>query len=146
MPAAPDTRTRTASGVTVPAGETLAAVTDSLMMAAIETVSQTVNSYAAAAAGRPLPPVTWMWDCCARFSGAESEFCGTFHPDMPAIEANAQLEHWALALNLWETTTAREAAEGRRAFAGTLADTRIRLTAAVESPSPTTETQPLLIM
>ncbi|MRH87720.1 hypothetical protein GFY24_09690 [Nocardia sp. SYP-A9097] len=121
-------------------------MTDSLMMAAIETVSQTVNSYAAAAAGRPLPPVTWMWDCCAPFTAASPEFCGTIHPDLPAIEANSYLLQWALALDLIEDTTVRDAAAGRRAFTGQLAAARIRLTAAVESLSPTIETQPLLIV
>ncbi|MEV6067773.1 hypothetical protein AB0L82_14565 [Nocardia sp. NPDC052001] len=121
-------------------------MTDSLMMAAIESFSQTVNSHAAEAAGRPLPRVRWMWDCCAHFTDTDPEFCGTIDPDIPAIEASAQLQQWAIALNMVESTTDREAAEGRRSFSGHLANVRLRLTAAVESLTPTTETQPLLIM
>ncbi|MCU1646148.1 MAG: hypothetical protein JWN03_6423 [Nocardia sp.] len=124
-------------------------MTESLTMAAIENISQTVNSYAAAAAGVPLPHVTWMWDCCGRFAShaaGSAEFCGTIHPDMPEIEAKAQLMKWAIALNMVDATTAREAADGRRAFTGEIGDSRIRLTAVVESSCPSTETQPLMII
>ncbi|MEU0545115.1 hypothetical protein [Nocardia sp. NPDC005978] len=127
-------------------------MTDSLTMAAIETVSRTVNSYAVAAAGKPLPPVTWMWECCARFTVSHTgepgaaEFCGTIDPDLPSIEAKSHLLQWAQALNMTETTTDRESADGRRSFTCALADSRIRLTAFVESLCPATETQPLAIM
>ncbi|MGX1809364.1 hypothetical protein ACWIGI_26885 [Nocardia sp. NPDC055321] len=127
-------------------------MTDSLTMAAIETVSRTVNSYAVAAAGKPLPQVTWMWECCARLTATpadtspEAEFCGTIDPDLPSIEATSHLLQWAQALNMTETTTDREAADGRRSFTCALADSRIRLTAFVESLCPATETQPLVIM
>lgn len=133
----------------VPAGGTLSAVTDSLTMAAIDTVSQTVNSYAVETAGVLLPQVTWTWDCCARFTAAaagEPEFRGTVHPDVPGIEANVQLLRWAEALDMVEATTDAEAADGRRAFAGTIGESRIRLTAVVETSSPATETQSLLIV
>ncbi|WP_067536624.1 hypothetical protein [Nocardia crassostreae] len=123
-------------------------MTDSLTMAAIDTVSQTVNSYAAAAAGMPLPQMTWMWDCCSRFATAsgEAEFRGTVHPDLPDAEASAQLLQWARALDMVESITDREAADGRRSFTGTIGAARIRLTAVVETLSPATETQPLLIV
>ncbi|MET9490487.1 hypothetical protein [Nocardia sp. NPDC006630] len=124
-------------------------MTESLTMAAIENLSQTVNSYAAAAAGVPLPHVTWMWDCCGRFAShatGTAEFCGTIHPDIPEIEANAQLMKWAMALQMVDATTDREAAGGRRAFTGIVGDSRIRLTAVVESACPATETQPLMII
>ncbi len=116
-------------------------------MAAINTVSEMVNSYATETAGVDLPPLTWMWDCCARFAdGAEAEFCGACHPDLPALEANSQVMAWARALQLQDASTARDVADGRRAFTGTLGESRIRLTAIVESTTPATETQPLIIL
>ncbi|MEV6276403.1 hypothetical protein [Nocardia sp. NPDC051832] len=121
-------------------------MTESLTMRAITTVSELVNSYATEIAGADLPPLSWMWDCCARFGDAEAELCGTCHPDLPAREANSQVLAWARALNLHDSTTARDVADGRRAFSGTLGESRIRLTAVVESTSPATETQPLIIL
>ncbi|MEU8898270.1 hypothetical protein [Nocardia sp. NPDC048505] len=120
---------------------------ESLTMGAIHTVSEMVNSYAAETAGVALPPLTWMWDCCARFAaGDEPEFRGTANPDLPALEANSQLLAWARALDLNDATGARDAAAGRRVFTGTLGETRIRLTAVVESDTPATETQPLIVL
>ncbi len=117
-------------------------------MAAMESVSQTVNSYASETAGIPLPLVTWTWDCSARFTSTtgEPEFRGTIHPDLPDIEAKAQLLHWVRALNMVESTTDREAIDGRRAFTATIGESRIRLTASVETISAATETQPLIIV
>ncbi|MEC3953979.1 hypothetical protein VMT65_13160 [Nocardia sp. CDC153] len=121
-------------------------MTDSLTMAAIDTLSQMVNSYASEIAGASLPPVSWMWDCRARLEGTDAEFCGTVHPDLSAAESNTQLLAWARALNLDDDTDEREASAGRRVFTGRLGDSRIRLTAFIESVYPATETQPLIAL
>ncbi|WP_282779173.1 hypothetical protein [Nocardia sp. CC201C] len=122
-------------------------MTDSLMMDAIDAVSDLVNSRAAATAGTPLPPATWLWDCCARFTAArQPEFRGTIHPDLSAAEANAHLSQWARALDMVDTTTPGEAAEGRRSYSTTLGAAAIRLTAVIDALAPATETQPLPIL
>ncbi|MBF6134302.1 hypothetical protein IU501_14995 [Nocardia otitidiscaviarum] len=122
-------------------------MTDSLMMAAIDAVSDLVNSRAADTAGEALPPATWLWDCCARFTAAhQPEFRGTIHPDLSAAEANAHLSRWARALDMVDTTTPDEAAEGRRSYSATLGAATIRLTAAIDTLASATETQPLPIL
>ncbi|MFD7845832.1 hypothetical protein ACFV4K_23180 [Nocardia sp. NPDC059764] len=123
-------------------------MTDSLTMIAIDTLSQQVNTYASRVAGEPLPPVSWMWDCRARLdpTGAEAEFFGTVHPDLPAAESNIQLVTWARALALTDSTEMRDAAAGRRVFTGSLGNSRIRLAAFIEMPWPASETQPLIAL
>ncbi|MEU1429733.1 hypothetical protein ABZ412_21895 [Nocardia sp. NPDC005746] len=123
-------------------------MTDSLTMIAIDALSMQVNSYASQIAGKPLPPVSWMWDCRARLdpTGAEAEFCGIVHPDLPAAESNIQLVTWARALALTDATELRDAAAGRRVFTGSLGNSRIRLTAVIETPCPASETQPLITL
>ncbi|MVU77079.1 hypothetical protein GPX89_07435 [Nocardia sp. ET3-3] len=120
-------------------------MTDSLTMVAIDTLSQLVNSYASEVSGASLPPVSWMWDCRARLdaTGTDAEFCGTVHPDLAAAESNTHLLAWARALDLTDATDDRDASAGRRVFTGRLGDSRIRLTAVIESVYPATETQPL---
>ncbi|AYF76872.1 hypothetical protein D7D52_27140 [Nocardia yunnanensis] len=123
-------------------------MTDSLTMIAIDTLSQLVNSYASEIAGASLPAVSWMWDCRARLdaTGADAEFCGTVHPDLAAAESNSQLLTWARALNLTDATDVCDASAGRRVFTGQLGESRIRLTALIESLHPATETQPLIAL
>ncbi|UGT43396.1 hypothetical protein LTV02_08420 [Nocardia yamanashiensis] len=111
-------------------------MTDSLMLAAMDTVSELVNSTAASATGTDLPSVTWTWDSCARLAapGADRpEFLGTIHLDLSGPEAEAALLAWADALELSESTSPHEAADGRRAFTGLLAGSLIRIAALVES-------------
>ncbi|WP_405492465.1 hypothetical protein [Nocardia sp. NBC_00511] len=123
-------------------------MTDSLTMTAIDALSQLVNSYASQASGQALPTVSWMWDCRARLdaAGEEAEFCGSIHPDLPAAESNSHLMAWARALQMNDVTSERDASGGRRVFAGTLGDSRIRLTAVIESLWPASETQPLIVL
>ncbi|GAB0101691.1 hypothetical protein JMUB6875_06550 [Nocardia sp. JMUB6875] len=123
-------------------------MTDSLTMIAMDTLSQLVNSYASEVAGASLPPVSWMWDCRARLdaNGADAEFCGTVHPDLPAAESNTHLMTWARALELTDATDHRDASAGRRVFTGQLGESRIRLTAVIESVYPASETQPLIAL
>ncbi|MFE3189561.1 hypothetical protein ACFXHA_11175 [Nocardia sp. NPDC059240] len=123
-------------------------MTDSLTMIAIDTLSTLVNSYAGEITGESLPPVSWMWDCRARLdsTGTDAEFCGTVHPDLAAAESNTQLMTWARALQLTDATEARDASAGRRVFTGHLGESRVRLTAFIESVYPASETQPLIAL
>ncbi len=102
----------------------------------MDTVSELVNSTAVEATGADLPRVTWTWDSCARLAtpgAGRPEFLGTIHLDLSGPEAEAALLAWASALELSESTSAREAADGRRGFSGVLAGSLIRITAVVET-------------